>query len=261
MAAIQWIKSIRYRSRASVSVQTSEWSDFDEIVGARWAGLNISDRLAWVFQVGSFNYIRWVFRLDWIDRKASVTRITTHFNCNDQEITSEHTECWTSRWMRYKSRRPHGVPLLLAENLNFLYKKPPTETSTYQSNSLNSVSFAGTRRTVCWCLVTFYTTSHTYCLQQIKLFSGKISRGLSLASSDSTSNLKTSLWCMNSAVIKRCCELYAHKSVQGLWGVKRARRTWKQFSPTSTELWDVQDVDHRYRDGAVWKEWKALFNH
>lgn len=47
------------------------------------------------------------------DRKAMVTEITTVYNHGEQKTISACTNHLTLRWMSYKSRRPHRVPLLL----------------------------------------------------------------------------------------------------------------------------------------------------
>ncbi len=53
---------------------------------------------------------------DWLDRKATVTQISTCYNQGMQNTISEHTTCRTLKQMGYSSRRPHRVPLLSAKN-------------------------------------------------------------------------------------------------------------------------------------------------
>ncbi len=55
---------------------------------------------------------------DWleIDRKATVTQITTRYNQGMQNTISERTTHRTLKQMVYSSRRPHRVPLLSTKN-------------------------------------------------------------------------------------------------------------------------------------------------
>ncbi len=55
-------------------------------------------------------------RLVRVDRKATVTQITTRYNQGMQKTISEHTTCWTLKQTGSSSRRPHRVPLLSAKN-------------------------------------------------------------------------------------------------------------------------------------------------
>ncbi len=55
-------------------------------------------------------------RLVRVDRKATVTQITTRYNQCMQNTISEHTTRRTLKQMDYSSRRPHRVPLLSDKN-------------------------------------------------------------------------------------------------------------------------------------------------
>ncbi len=55
-------------------------------------------------------------RLVGVDRKATVTQITTRYNQGMQNTISERTSHRTLKQMGYSSRRPHRVPLLSAKN-------------------------------------------------------------------------------------------------------------------------------------------------
>ena len=105
--------------------------DFAMIVGARMAGLSISVtadlhveqslkllRMVWKKTSSERQFCRWnchvnescqqrMTRLVQGDRKATVTPITTPYNCDEQKSISECTTRQTLRWMGYNSRRFH----------------------------------------------------------------------------------------------------------------------------------------------------------
>ncbi len=115
------------------------------VVGARWAGLSISetaDLLGFSHSTISSVYREWsekekisserqlcgwkclvdvrgqrrMGRLVRDDRKATVTQITTRYNQGVQKTISEHTTHRTLKQMGSSSRRPHRVPLLSDKN-------------------------------------------------------------------------------------------------------------------------------------------------
>lgn len=57
-------------------------------------------------------------RLGQSDKKATVTQITTLYNCSMQKRISERTTCWPLRQMGYNSRTPPQVSLLSIKNRN-----------------------------------------------------------------------------------------------------------------------------------------------
>ncbi len=59
---------------------------------------------------------KWTDCLEMIERKATLTQITTRYNQGMQNIISELTTRRTLKQMGYSSRRAHRVPLLSAKN-------------------------------------------------------------------------------------------------------------------------------------------------
>ncbi len=95
-------------SRATISRVYREWSEKEKI-STEW---QLSGWKCLVDVRGQ----RRMGRLVRVDRKATVTQITTRYNQGIQNTISEHTTCRTLKQMGYSSRGPHRVPLLSAKN-------------------------------------------------------------------------------------------------------------------------------------------------
>jgi len=115
------------------------------VVGARWAGLSISQsaQLLGFSRTNIFRvYKEWcekgktssnrqsygqkclvdargqrrMGRLIQADRRATLTEISTRYNRGMQQSICEATTRTTLRWMGYNIRRPHRVPLISTTN-------------------------------------------------------------------------------------------------------------------------------------------------
>uniref|UniRef100_A0A8C6U6X5 Transposase Tc1-like domain-containing protein n=1 Tax=Neogobius melanostomus TaxID=47308 RepID=A0A8C6U6X5_9GOBI len=86
------------------------------VVGARRAGLNISQSAQLLGFSRTTISRRRMGRLIQADRRATLTEITTRYNRGMEQSICEATTRTTLRRMGYNSRRPHRVPLISTTN-------------------------------------------------------------------------------------------------------------------------------------------------